>query len=176
MKIALVGSRGSGKDFLADMLIQYKSYQKIAWAEALKEYCNTLYPNLEKYNTHEAKDKPVPEDWNKDNETPRNIWERVSREKAIQDDRFFHKITLKDIGDLLKETNNIIVTDTRNKVEYEKLKHDGYTIIKITRPGKKQFQGYDERIKEFWDDIELEYLNDSDGLDFINQVAFLEKV
>ena len=75
--------------FLAEKLEQYKGYKTIAWAEALKEYCNTLYPNLEKYNTHEAKDVPVPEDWNADNETPRAIWERISREKSLEDDRFF---------------------------------------------------------------------------------------
>ena len=55
MKLALVGSKGSGKDFLADKLYDYKSYNKIAWADSLKSFCNKLYTNLEEYNTHEAK-------------------------------------------------------------------------------------------------------------------------
>ena len=176
MKLALVGSKGSGKDFLTDKLIQYKGYQKIAFADALKDYCNKLYPNLEKYNTHEAKDVPVPEDWNKDNETPRDIWERVSREKAQEDDRFFHKMTLKQIDTMLNISDKLVVTDARNKYEYEQLKKDGFTVIYITRPGKPVFQGYDARIKEFYKDIELKYSNETDGIDFINQVDFLEKL
>lgn len=176
MKLALVGSKGSGKDFLTDKLIQYKGYQKIAFADALKGYCNKLYPNLEKYNTHEAKDVPVPEDWNKDNETPRDIWERVSREKAKEDDRFFHKMTLKEINTILNTTDKLVVTDTRNDWEYNDLIKMGFTVIYITRPGKPVFQGYDERILKFYENIELKYSNETDGVDFINQIDLLEKL
>ena len=174
--IALIGSKKSGKDFCSNKLVQYKGYKTIAWADSLKEYCNEIYPGIEKYNTPELKDKVIAEDWNKNNETPRAIWERISREKAIDDDRFFHKITLKQIENILKETDKLVVTDTRNIWEFEDLQKLGFTCIRIVRPGKQMFQGYDERIKEFWEKIDMEYINDSDGLDFIRQIAFLEEI
>jgi len=176
MKLALVGSKGSGKDFLTDLLVERKDYKRLAWADSLKEFCNTLYPNLKKYNTHEAKDVPVPESWNTDNETPRDIWERVSREKAQEDDRFFHKLSLNEINKILEKTDNLVVTDTRNDWEYNDLVKMGFTVIYITRPGKLTFQGYDERILKFYKNIELAYNNNTDGLDFINQVSYLENI
>jgi len=178
MKLALIASKKHGKDYLADLVLKHKpQYRKIAWADSLKEYCNELYPGLEKYNTPEAKDETVPESWNTNNETPRDIWERVSREKSNEDDRFFHKITLKQIDKLIGETNgNIIITDTRNDWEYNDIKEMGFTVIYITRPGMPVFQGYDERIKKFYKDIKLTYSNEKDGLDFINQLTYLESL
>lgn len=176
MKLALVGSKGSGKNYLSNKLIQYKGYNEIAFADSLKDYCNKLYPNLEKYNTHEAKDIPVPEDWNKDNETPRDIWERVSREKALEDDRFFHKMTLKQIDTMLNISDKLVVTDVRNKHEYEQLEKDNFTVIYITRPDKEIFQGYDGRIKEFYENIKYTYSNETDGVDFIRMVTALEEL
>jgi hypothetical protein len=176
MKIALTGSKGHGKDYLADLLIQHKpNYIKIAFADALKDYCNELYPQLKKYNTPELKDSPINEPWNIYNETPRNIWERISREKSIEDPLFFHKITLHEIDKLIKTNHkDIIITDVRNKVEVDDLIKRNFTIIKIIKPNTPMFLGYDERIKEFWDDIELIYTNNNDGLDFINQLDILE--
>ena len=176
MKLAVIASKHAGKDYLSDKLVQYKSYKTIAWADSLKEYCNEIYPGLKKYNTPELKDQPIPEDWNTNNETPREIWERISREKSLEDDRFFHKITLKNIKEILETTDKLVVTDTRNIWEYEDLQEMGFACIRIVRPGKPMFQGYDERIKEFWDDIEMEYINDSDGLDFIRQINVLEEI
>lgn len=177
MKLALVGVKGSGKDFLADKLFQYKGYQKIAFADAVKDYCNGLYPNLEKYNLHETKDTPVPEEWNKDNETPRDIWYRVSNEKKVQEDEeFFFRITLKSIDKLLQSNKNLVITDVRSLYEYKKLKQDGFTIIYVNRPGKESFNGYDARIKEFYEDIELVYENNTDGISFIRQLNMIEEM
>jgi len=171
MKIALVGSAGAGKDYLADFLVSTYGFTKIAWADSLKNYCNTIYPNLGFYNNHENKDKIVPETWNIKHETPRDIWQRISREKSKTDDRFFHKLTLVNINNIILNNDNIIVTDTRNDWEYEDLVQDGFIVIYVTRPNIPIFQGYDERIKKFVDKIDLKYINTGPGEEFLH---FLE--
>ena len=176
MKIGLVGSSKSGKDFLTELIKKHKhEYKSIAFADSLKTYCDELYPGIEKYNTPELKDKIINEVWNKNRETAREIWLRVSREMAVKDDKFFYRKTMASINNLLKETeNNLIVTDIRNKYEYTELLKLGFTVIYIIRPGQKIFQGYDKRIEEFYKDIPLTYVNTNEQ-DFIKYISNLEK-
>jgi hypothetical protein len=172
MRIAFVGSKKSGKDFLAALIIKHNmEYQQIAWADSLKVHCSQMYPGIEKYNTPELKDVIIDEAWNVNNETTRNVWERVSAEKAKVDNRYFHKITLNHIDDIIKKTDdNIIVTDTRNDWEYYDLKALGFMIVYIIRPNTPIFQGYDKRIETFYKDITKKYLNDSDGMDILSML------
>ena len=187
MNIALCGCSGVGKDYLANKLVVQKGYKRIAFADSLKEYCNHKYKNLAEYDIPEKKDTVVQEPWNINKETARQIWIRESVQKSQQDDRFFHNITLKKIKDLkntkstksTKGTKNtkIVVTDVRNKWEYLDLCDLGFTIIYITREGKELFQGYDNRIKEFYKEIRYKYkndTNDTDGLGFIKMINALE--
>ena len=173
MKITLVGGKGSGKDYLADLLDK-TGYARLAWADALRQYCNEQYPNLEVYNTHRAKDAVVPEEWNTAQETPREIWERISLHKAQDNEKFFHLRSLRCLETILNSTDNIVITDTRNEYEYTDLVGMGFTTIYVTRPGQPELQGYDCRIKEFYNKIDLTYHNDNDGSDFIELINLLE--
>lgn len=58
--IILSGKAGSGKDSAADYLVQNKNYTRVAFADALKEYCSSKYGiHIEYFHNVNMKDKPL---------------------------------------------------------------------------------------------------------------------
>ena len=149
MKIALVGSKGHGKDYVANILSKEYNLLKFAFADNIKLKTKEIYPFSECYDTHELKDAVI-KDYNS---SFRDLIFEVS--KWYGEYHFFNENKA-----ILEDKDNIIITDVRNKREYLYLEEKGYVIVYIERLDYPKFIGYDERIKEFYKDIQIRYIND----------------
>jgi hypothetical protein len=166
MKISLIGSRKHGKDYNADIIQKEFALHRLAWADNVKQFCEDKYPFLSGLNTPELKDKVI----SKINKSPRDLWNETSKEYG---EEYFFDVNI----DFIKDKSNIIITDTRNKREFDFLEKNNYLNILIVRPGYPQFEGYDSRIEEFVDEIKHVFINDgkNDIIEFINDLIDTNK-
>ena len=74
MIIGLVGKKGSGKDTMADFLVENYHFKQYAYAEPLKKLCQDLFCLTDaQVNCHALKET-IDERWNK---SPRQILQQV---------------------------------------------------------------------------------------------------
>lgn len=147
--IGLCGFKGSGKDTVADMLVNTSNYKKIAFADFIRNAAKELFDWDDSSFDANNKEK-VDEYWNV---TPRKILQELGTEflrihcKDILSTEFelpngekhnatFHiKRINKDVIKLLNSNNkNIIFSDIRFQDELDYIKKLGGTIIKVVRP------------------------------------------
>lgn len=164
MKIALCGIAGSGKDFLAQSLID-EGYTRFAFADILKNFCSELYPFLKKDYPAFEKEQPLNIDYKGVfiDKTPREIWIETSAFIRKFNPTFFHDLSLKTLSNF---NDNIIVPDLRMAIEFEDLQKLGFTIIYI-KPNILHYEpnNFDKQIDEFKDKIDYTFENNFDGLE-----------
>ncbi len=138
-KVAFCGIAGCGKDTIAKYLISELNYTRVAFADALRDICASLYPELKEYNSDELKDIIIP----KYGMSAREIWIKVSKTlRDIDDDIWISKTSQK----LQTIDTNIIVTDCRTFKEFEMLKTSGFKIIWVDNVlNKKPINEYDKQ-------------------------------
>jgi len=117
LKIAVVGEMRSGKDTLAKYFIE-RGYRQFAFADGIKEVINMFFPHL----------------WAEGK--PRKALQVIGQAfRAIEPDYWIKKLDKKVywyeriFGH--KQDINVIVTDLRQPNEYDYLKAQGYTVIKV---------------------------------------------
>lgn len=147
--IGLCGLKGSGKDTVADMLVNTCKYTKIAFADFIKNAAKELFDWDDSSFNPENKEKIDPY-WNV---TPRKILQELGTEflrihcKDILSSEFelpsgekynstFHikRINREVIKLLNSNKNNIVFSDIRFQDELDYIKKLGGTIIKVVRP------------------------------------------
>lgn len=168
MKIALCGIAGSGKDYFADFIMQKYDYQRLAFANALKETCAEIYPFLKKDYPAFEKEQPLNLEINGNliTKSPREIWLKTSETLREVDPLYFHNKSVYKIEQFMNETNNILITDLRMKIEFDSLIDLGFTIIYI-EPKQKLYQPneFDKQINEFVNYIPYKFTNNFNGTD-----------
>lgn len=151
--IGLVGSAGSGKDTLANYLINQYNFQKYSFASSLKDAIASIFNwdrNLLEGDTEISR---------KFRETKDDFW-KISPREAMQTigtdlfrNHFDPDIWVKSLILKIKDQKNIVISDCRFENEVKALKNIGAIIIKIER---------DDNIKK---DIHIsESLNISENL------------
>lgn len=128
--IGLAGQKGVGKDTVADYLVAQMGYQKTAYADPLKEACQSLFGlSREQLYDQSLKEQPDPY-WGK---TPRYLMQFLGTEllRSQFDPDIWTRLMEKKLkGDF----KGWIIADIRFPNEAEFIKRNGGTVVKIVRP------------------------------------------
>jgi dephospho-CoA kinase len=170
MKVAITGKMRSGKDTLAKHFIDNDNSNQIAFGDGIKRVARNYFPQIV------AKGKP------------RKLYQDIGQQfRAIDPDVWVKDldrtmVNLMDIGE-----TDFVVTDVRQMNEYEYLKRQGFTVIKVEAEDEIRI----ERIKakgdtfnpeDFYhetetavDAIPYDYLisNNTTLMDFYDQIYFV---
>jgi hypothetical protein len=137
--IAICGAKRSGKDVIADYLVQNHNYEKIKIAQPLKNILKELFTLSDDQLESDLKDV-VDSNWNV---TPRQIMQFFGTEimqYKIQEllSTIGRKFWINLLLTKLKTNKKYVISDLRFIHEYEELiKHNAF-IIKVIRPDTKQ--------------------------------------
>lgn len=116
LQIALTGNMRSGKDTVAQYLIEHYGFNRFAFGDGIVDTTKNLFPN--KYTTGEK---------------PRKLLQDfgqycVAIDKNVWVDYLFRAMFDKGIDPVV---DNVVITDLRQPHEYEKLKETGFTIVRV---------------------------------------------
>lgn len=136
MKIALMGVSGSGKDYLANHLINNHGFVRFSFSDQLKKLAHHIYPWLEKDYQPEKKALPlniILSTGEKITSSPRDIWLNLNGLRKIEEQIFIRMLS-EEINTLdNKNEKKIIITDIRSTNELLWCKKNEFTIIYIYR-------------------------------------------
>jgi len=154
--LGITGQAGSGKDTLADKIINKYSGVKLAFADPLKLACKELFQlSHEQLHVRREKEKIDPR-WGK---TPRELCQIVGTDllRKYFDEDIFIKSTREKIKKLSQDYKIIIVTDCRFENETQLIRDMGGIIIHLKRPNIKKINDHisENPVKVMNGDIEL---------------------
>ena len=134
MILGLVGYKGSGKDVMADYLVQHYSFQKMSFAGPLKDVCKKLFDLTDEHFTDRRLKEQKLEYWSL---SPREILQKVGTDlfrKHFDSEFWVHQMENK-ISQLLKvhPHTNIICSDVRFQNEADLILKWGGKIVYIDR-------------------------------------------
>lgn len=109
-KIALIGEAGSGKDFVANYLMENYDFVRLAFADKVKSIAADLFP------TAYSSDKK-----------PRELLQAVGTKMREIDPEVWIRTVVRKVSD----SQPYVVTDLRMPNEYEALKNEGFTFIRL---------------------------------------------
>ena len=164
--IGLLGKKGSGKDTLADYLVNTKGFVKYSFAKPIKDIAKILF-NLSEEQLYGNSKETIDNRWGI---SPRVIFQRLGTEFG-QDliYKLFPELKIKDkhlwlrLFNIFLEKNkdkNIVIADVRFVHEINYLKKLNFNIIKIYRKDSLM----DNHVSEKQNDLYYDYLienNDS---------------
>lgn len=164
--IAFMGEYGSGKDYFCDFLVREYGAYRFAFADVLKKFCVQLHPWMKLDYANEVKDKPLIQDRNPNNLTPREIWLKVSTAFRDIDTYYFTRLFEENELAWIERNSYLpcIITDFRTKQEAELLLQHKIPVIKIeldNREGMKP-SSFEDFVREF-KDYDALYINKKDG-------------
>ncbi len=138
--ILITGISGSGKDTLADYLVERAGYVKLAFADSLKEYCSGLH-GIPLRLFYDAKDDPIGSISGND-EPLGSISCRTPRDLCIAEAKLAKETYLQVFADFIVEKirrlayYKYVIADYRFAIEYETLKQAFpryvFTIARVT--------------------------------------------
>lgn len=117
IKVALVGKMRSGKDTVAKYLMDDYGFKKFYFAKGIEEIILKYFPNAF------------------DNGKPRQYYQHIGQQLRVLDQDVWINYLLNEV-EILKDPINIVVTDMRQVNEAERLKKEGFTIIKVVADEK----------------------------------------
>ena len=158
MKLAISGKMASGKDTAADYLVSQYKFIKTPFAKGLKMIAMNEFKCTyeEVYQT-----KP---------DHVRKALQLIGRAGTTYDSLVWVNRTLEDIRglEIMYKKNDFVVSDLRFKVEAEKLKEEGFTLIRVERDVKLRslfgISNTDDISETDLDDYKLfDYVIDNNG-------------
>jgi dephospho-CoA kinase len=183
--VAIAGKKGSGKDTVAERLVQCHNFVKYSFADPLKEGCKAMFGFTDEQL------------WGKEKEVPDKHWGGVTPREVLQiiGTEIFQFVLpeklekLKDFGRyfwfhrfvkyLTKQEKDvkIVIPDLRFEHEVKALRELGLRhtvkILKITRTGLKDenFVSHRSEVEvDFIKDIDLIITNDGSKQDLFSQI------
>lgn len=177
--IAICGAKRSGKDLLAKHIINKYGYEKISFAESLKEIVklifnfNDIQVGLDECsNNNDGIEKDIIDDrWGI---TPRKALQFIGTEvlqnkiqeliPGIKRD-YFANILLSKI----KNDKYYVITDLRFLHEYEKIKNLDVFFIRIIRPSNINNDLHSSETEYMKIPCDIEIINDGSIKDYINK-------
>lgn len=133
--IGLMGSARSGKDTIADYLVSNYGFQKIAFADSLKEACRNIF-GFSFDQLHGNKKEEIDPFWGK---SAREVLQFVGTDLFRR--QFDDRIWVKSVGIKIARTkyDKIVISDCRFKNEKEAVELWGGEVWRIVRLG--EFEG-----------------------------------
>ena len=133
--VGLLGTKGVGKDTVADYMVSHYNFDKRAFASPIKEACAILFQlPLARF---EGEDKELCDE--KHGLSPRQMMQLVGtdffRDKVRQDfwiDHFKRWYAARD------PSRPVVVTDVRFQNEVDVIKALGGVVVRVTRPHDEQ--------------------------------------
>lgn len=149
MRIAITGKMRSGKDTFADYFIIQKAFTKLAFGDGITEVIKMYFPDA--FNDGKPR-----EHYQVIGQTFRqfdpNVWVNVLDSRLTNATLFFGK------------SLPVIVTDCRQLNEYEYLKGQGFTVVKVETADELRI----ERMKANGEDVSPSLLNHGTELEVDN--------
>ncbi len=133
IKIGLCGEARSGKDTVGAYLIEHHGFKRFSFGDGIRSICKTLYPDQMAENK------------------PRALLQGVGQSLRRFDENVWVNLAFQDIG---KHEGNVVVTDLRQPNEYERLKSEGFVIIRVNASSTVRI----ERMIEIGDEFKPEDL------------------
>jgi hypothetical protein len=141
MLIGLAGYARSGKDTLADYLVVFHDYKKVAFAEPMREALVRLNPTIEVGNFKLAKLATAVnvfgwEELKGMSPDIRGLMQRLGTEvgREMFGQNFWVEQTMKRVAEI---SGNCVVSDVRYPNEAQAIRDAGGIVIKIDRQGVK---------------------------------------
>lgn len=130
-KIAICGQFRSGKDTVADYLAENYNFKKFAFADEMKRIMHELFPQIPA-NPKPRRAYQVFGEGLRSLDLPdaRHVWINACMRK-VETYIWWHS-EVDDSG------ANVVITDLRTPEEYEHVKANGFTIVKVTAPVGKR--------------------------------------
>lgn len=141
----------SGKDVVADYLVNKYGFKKTAFAASLKEACRTIFHLTDRQLYGDLKEVPD-EFWGV---TPRYILQRVGTE--CMRDGYDKSIWVRSLERQVTQPGNWVITDVRFVNEAEAVKRWGGNVFRIDRPGVGVTGGIDKHPSEVEMDVYHEW-------------------
>ena len=144
--IGITGLKGSGKDTIGDIICKNFDFQKVAFADKLKDVVSVLFNwDRKMLSGFEPEDREIREKpdefWSKKLETeftPRMALQKIGTE--VMRNNFNKSIWVYCLENkLLNEDKNFVVTDVRFRNEIEMIKRLGGTIIRVERCNRPEW-------------------------------------
>ena len=122
----------SGKDTVADHLVEHHGFTKMSWASLLKEGVNTWHGWDERHATGDLKEV-VDKYWGY---TPRYAYQNIGtnciRDHHMRD--FWVRAAMRKVNELLEAGTSVVLADTRFPNECEAVLEAGGECWRIDRP------------------------------------------
>lgn len=133
--IAITGPMRSGKDTVADYLVDMHGFQGFAFANGIKKICALAFPHLMA------------------NGKPRKLYQGVGQEFRKYDPDVWVKYTFNEIA--AARPRQAVISDMRQPNEYRHLKNAGFFVVMVNACYETRL----ERMLAAGDDFEPEDLN-----------------
>ena len=176
MIIGILGKKGSGKDTMAEYLIQQYQFKQFTYAEPLKKICQELFSLTDDQVNCPHLKELVDERWGK---SPRTILQQVGTDlfRKHYDENIWVNI-LKEKIKLEPKTQNIVVSDIRHQNELDNVtQFENCLIFRIERPNLENTDTHstENNIFQYKDIITIK--NDSTIENFHKEIQkHLEKI
>lgn len=154
--VGLIGKARSGKDSVASRLVANRGYQRVAFADPLKDMALRIDPivsaHAERYHEYGTAGGVYPV-WEAETVSLSDVISRVGWERAKDeypevrrilqscgqtvrelDADFWLRIALAKVAEANQQGRPVVVSDVRYPNEAESLRRAGFTLIRITRP------------------------------------------
>ncbi|BDM70599.1 hypothetical protein HEK616_40860 [Streptomyces nigrescens] len=179
--IGIMGLAGSGKDTAGKWLVEHRGYERVAFADPLKEAALHLDPILD--SAHPEHEDPSYHDdyrlshavrefgWERTKEQPeaRRILQELGASIRALDPDFWLRQALKKAADVNERFGRpVVITDVRYPNEVFALRKAGWHLVYIDRPGTPRMTHESEQLTE----ENADYLihNDGDRAHFLREV------
>lgn len=146
--IGLCGNVGAGKDTVANYLVECYGYERLGWADSLKDVCCTIYLPMGAerrhfWGTQADKAEPIPGILGPDGEPTcgRAILETVGTQgfrAAVPDTWVAHAMATRVAGDA---NARWVVADVRFPNEVEAIRRAGGPFLEVVRVGGPEALG-----------------------------------
>lgn len=151
-KLAICGPIRAGKDAVADYLAREHAFEKFAFATRMKSLLHELFPHI----PAEPKPRRAYQEFgegirNLPIEGAEHVWINACL-RLVNSHIWWH-------SEVDNRGANVVITDLRLPAEYERLKDEGFTIIRVTAPDQLRMDravaaGDDFTVHDFVHDTE----------------------
>ena len=115
--VALIGPQGAGKTTLAEMLVEFRGYQRHGIADAIKEVTRQAYPSVTKQERFTVSRYYGPQEV-----SGRELFQEVGAALRSVDNDFWLRVWRQDYFELIRMGYPVVIDDVRLPREAEYLK------------------------------------------------------
>ncbi|MGG0793157.1 AAA family ATPase [Brevibacillus laterosporus] len=165
IKIALTGKMRSGKDTVAAYLVEHYDFVPYAFGDGIKRVCHELFPE------HVANGKK-----------PRALLQGVGQAMRAIDPDVWIKRTMREVNQA--QGFDVVITDLRQPNEYDRLRDEGFVIIRINAEDGTRLKRMEDAGDTFteedlyheteqcidWFEVDYDLYNDGSVLDLWEQI------